>query len=177
MSGNKLKGFWKECDNLTHNKQASRREREDRMVKYKFILRAEKKYLNGKAKKLLDVGSGSGTLTSMLNGRYEVAGIDKNQKSISNVRKTCPDVKVYKADMRNFKLKDRFDIITCVCAIDHGDDLRDDFSKTLKNLCAHLNKKGMVIFDMPFLYDTWGHDNTMDVYDIRGQGGEPHSYF
>ncbi len=166
--------LWKEY-NLAHGEQPASKDEKDKNIKYRFILRAEKRYLHGNAKKLLDVGCGSGSLLELLKNKYEVAGIDKDQKSVSTARKVHPKLKFFRADMRSFRLKDRFDIITCVCAIDHGDDLRHDFPKTLKNMCSHLSKKGMIIFDMPFIHDTWGHDAHMDV-SYRKTGGRRAKY-
>ena len=175
MGSKASSSLWKEY-NALYQKQNLRQQENDKRINYRFIVNAEKKYMHGKARKLLDVGFGSGILMGMLNKRYDVTGIDKDPKSLSAAKKQYPGLRVFKADMRNFRLKDKFDIITCVCAIDHGDDLRDDFSKTLKSMHTHLNGKGMIIFDMPFIYDTWGNESSMVVRSIKTAGRKTIQY-
>jgi hypothetical protein len=57
--------------------------------------------------------------------------------------------------MRNFKLSQKFDTAISICAIDHGHELRKSFPRILKNIYLHLNKNGLLIFDLNFYKDKW----------------------
>ena len=67
------------------------------------------------------------------------------------------------ANMLNFELKERFDIITCFDAIDHGDDLRKGIIKTLSNLYRHLEDEGILIFSLSMAKDCWIKEETLAI--------------
>ena len=81
MGSKASSSLWKEY-NALYQKQNLRQQENDKRINYRFIVNAEKKYMHGKARKLLDVGFGSGILMGMLNKRYDVTGIDKDPKSL-----------------------------------------------------------------------------------------------
>lgn len=138
-----------------YNFEKSSEYKEDIKAKILFINNANKKFLNGKAKKLLEVGFGKGPLISSLNRKYLVSGVDKSKENVLSARKNYPQGRYFKADMRNFKTNEKYDMIVSICSIDHGDDLRKEFAKTIKNMGRHLNNKGILIFDAPLALDTW----------------------
>ncbi len=57
--------------------------------------------------------------------------------------------------MLNFNLNQKFDIITCFDAIDHGNELRREIKRTLSNFYKHLAVGGLLIFNMPLANETW----------------------
>jgi trans-aconitate methyltransferase len=125
------------------------------LKKARFVGLVNKKYLKGKAKTLLDIGCGEGKLDNLLKGAYSITGIDIDHKNIVAAKKSIPQATFFKADMRNFKLGQKFNTAISVCAIDHGNNLRKNFPKILKNIYLHLNKNGLLIFDLNFYKDKW----------------------
>ncbi len=63
---------------------------------------------------LLDVGCGTGRHVELLRERYEVQGVDLNPAMLDVARTRCPDVPFHQADMADFSLDDRFDVVTCL---------------------------------------------------------------
>ncbi len=141
------------------NKQYSRHSTEiDKRYKARqvaFIKWADKRYLKGNSKTLLDIGCGNGLLLSMLNHSYQSKGLDVSKEDIALAKQKVRGVGFITANMLNFELKERFDIITCFDAIDHGDDLRKGIIRTLSNLHRHLEDEGILIFSMALAKDTW----------------------
>ncbi len=67
-----------------------------------------------RAKRLLDVGCGTGCHLELLDERYDVEGLDLNPGLLDVARARCPGVAFHEADMANFSLSGRFDIVTCL---------------------------------------------------------------
>jgi SAM-dependent methyltransferase len=127
-----------------------------------FIKLVDKRYLKGNSKSLLDVSCGKGVLLGMLKESYRAKGLDTSKENIALARQKVKGVEFIVADMLDFELKEKFDIITCFDAIDHGDELRKGIRKTLRNLYNHLETDGVLIFSMPMAKDCWinGQANT-----------------
>jgi SAM-dependent methyltransferase len=137
----------------------------DRAYKAKqvsFINSMDKRYLKGNSKSLLDVSCGKGVLLGMLKESYRAKGLDTSKENIALARQKVKGVEFIVADMLDFELKEKFDIITCFDAIDHGDELRKGIRKTLRNLYKHLEAGGVLIFSMSLAKDCWinGQANT-----------------
>jgi len=128
-----------------------------------FIKWADRKYLKGNSKTLLDIGCGSGLLLSMLKHSYQSKGLDISKEDIALARQRVKGVGFIVANMLNFELKERFDIITCFDSIDHGDDLRKGIKKTLWNIYNHLNDGGVLIFSMALAKDCWINEQTIST--------------
>jgi SAM-dependent methyltransferase len=127
-----------------------------------FIKLVDKRYLKGNSKSLLDVSCGKGVLLGMLKESYRAKGLDTSKENIALARQKVKGVEFIVADMLDFELKEKFDIITCFDAIDHGDELRKGIRKTLRNLYKHLEAGGVLIFSMSLAKDCWinGQANT-----------------
>jgi SAM-dependent methyltransferase len=137
----------------------------DRAYKAKqvsLINSMDKRYLKGNSKSLLDVSCGKGVLLGMLKESYRAKGLDTSKENIALARQKVKGVEFIVADMLDFELKEKFDIITCFDAIDHGDELRKGIRKTLRNLYKHLEAGGVLIFSMSLAKDCWinGQANT-----------------
>jgi len=66
------------------------------------------------ARSLLDVGCGTGRHLELMRERYEVEGLDLNPTMLELARARCPDVPFHEADMADFELGRRFDVVTCL---------------------------------------------------------------
>jgi len=67
-----------------------------------------------RASSLLDVGCGTGRHVELLRERYEVEGLDLNPAMLEVARERCPGVALHEADMADFSLEGRFDVVTCL---------------------------------------------------------------
>ena len=154
-------GFWSR-----YNKKEHPEGKKDIAAKHDFIIRADKRYLRENAENMLDVGYGYGSLFSPLGKRYELSGLEIDKNNVSKARASYPNVRVFKGDMRTFSINDKYDIITSICAIDHGTKLRRDLGKTIKNMGRHLKPHGIIIFDMPLAQETCPKDS---IYTYSGK--------
>jgi SAM-dependent methyltransferase len=66
------------------------------------------------ARTLLDVGCGTGRHLELLRDRYEVEGLDLNPDLLEVARARCPGVPLHVADMADFSLGRRFDVVLCM---------------------------------------------------------------
>jgi SAM-dependent methyltransferase len=104
-----------------------------------------------KPKTLLDVGCGTGEHLKHLCIDFQCTGIDINRNMIKTAKNKVPNAKFKVADMTNFGLKERFDIITCLfSSIGYVQDF-NRLVKTLENFHKHLNEKALVIVE-PWIF-------------------------
>ena len=66
------------------------------------------------ARSLLDVACGTGRHLEHLRAWYDVEGVDLDEGLLSVARARLPDVPLRAADMRDFDLGRRFDVVTCL---------------------------------------------------------------
>lgn len=101
-----------------------------------------------KAKTLLELGCGSGSMLKVLTKHYEATGIDQSARMISLARKKAPRAKVSVGDITDFNLKKRFDAVICPFdTINHVTSFAA-WKRVFANAHAHLNPKGVFIFDV-----------------------------
>lgn len=105
------------------------------------------KYKANSGNKLLDVGCGTGEHLRFLSKDYDCSGIDINQKLLDIASKKNKNIEFRQADMTDFNLGQRFDVITCLfSAIGYVLTL-NNLEATLKNLFEHLNTGGVLIIE------------------------------
>src|SRR5664279_5683472 len=63
---------------------------------------------------LLDAACGTGQHLMHLREYYAVEGFDLDAELLKVARERCPDVPFYQADMVDFELGKRYDVITCL---------------------------------------------------------------
>jgi len=105
---------------------------------------------------VLDVGCGTGILASKLyNENFEVSGIDISEDMINVAKETTTGIEFAVADMVNFTLNKKFQLITCAFDALNYLVTDSDMKKTLKNIFLHLEDNGIFIFDIntPVLYE------------------------
>jgi len=106
---------------------------------------------NKQSKTLLDVGCGTGEHLKHLCSDYQCTGIDINRNMIRTAKSKVPNAKFKTADMTNFRLKETFDVITCLfSSIGYVQNFKN-LVKTLENLYRHLNHKGILIIE-PWIF-------------------------
>jgi SAM-dependent methyltransferase len=100
------------------------------------------------AKNVLELGCGTGSILKCLQDAYGVSGLDISRKMLSVARKKVPRSKLFRQDMVNFRIDDRFDVIFCVFdSINHVRRF-SDWKKVFAAVRRHLLPGGCFIFDI-----------------------------
>ena len=101
-----------------------------------------------RAKTILELACGTGSILQHFSKRYGVYGLDLSSGMLSLARNKVPSGKFSQQDMTKFKLKEKFDVILCVFdSINHLLKF-SDWQKVFKRAYEHLNEGGVLIFDM-----------------------------
>ena len=100
------------------------------------------------AKNVLELGCGTGSMLKHLQDAYEVSGLDISRKMLSIARKKVPRAKLFRQNMVDFQIDDRFDVIFCV--FDSTNHVRPfaEWKKVFANARRHLRPAGCFIFDI-----------------------------
>lgn len=113
----------------------------DRLLK--FIRRA-----HPKARTVLELGCGTGSVLKHLAMHYQVWGLDASSKMLSIAKKKVPSARLFRADMVNFALAEKFDVICCVFdSINHVLSFAA-WKQLFANVRGHLSPQGVFIFDI-----------------------------
>ena len=105
------------------------------------------RYKKSDGRKLLDIACGTGNHITFLKRKFVVEGMDSSPDMLRIARKKHPDVVFHRGDMSNFKLKSRYDVITCLfSAIGHL-RTRERMEQAVQNMAVHLRPGGVVIIE------------------------------
>ena len=104
---------------------------------------------HGQAATLLDLACGTGSITALLAGVYQVSGLDISPGMLAMAREKLPSgTQLYLADMTSFRLKARFDVVVCAYqGINHLLSLAA-WESSFDCVCEHLNHGGLFVFDI-----------------------------
>ncbi|WP_424951592.1 class I SAM-dependent DNA methyltransferase [Deinococcus sp.] len=97
----------------------------------------------------LDLACGTGALTAELESRgLSVQGLDFSPEMLEVARARLPGVSFVQADLRDFVLPGRFDLLTCV--FDSLNNLTEpaDLGRALSRMALHLKPGGLLAFDV-----------------------------
>jgi Predicted methyltransferase (contains TPR repeat) len=123
----------------------------DRLKTIKLVSSTIKKY-HPKAKSILELAVGTGSILHPLSKNYKVSGLDLSQSMLKIAKRKIPKAKLYHQNMVDFKINEKFDVILCLFdSINHVLKF-SDWEKIFKNVCRHLNKNGIFIFDINTQY-------------------------
>ena len=101
-----------------------------------------------KAKSVLDIGCGTGSILYNLPNKYDKTGIDLSANMLSIAKQKVKSAKFYQYDMTAFKFEKKFDVILCIYdSINHLLHFKD-WEKLFHNVKSHLNENGLFIFDV-----------------------------
>lgn len=100
------------------------------------------------AKTVLELGCGTGSILKRLQDAYKVSGLDISGKMLSVARNKVPRAELFRQDMVDFRINDRFDVIVCVFdSINHVRRF-SDWKKVFAGVRRHLSPGGCFIFDI-----------------------------
>jgi len=95
----------------------------------------------------LDVACGTGRHLEFLRQRHATVGVDGSREMLRFARRRLPGVRLVLGDMRAFRLKRRFDVVSCLfSAIGHL-RTKEDVRTTFANFARHLNPGGVAIVE------------------------------
>ncbi len=101
-----------------------------------------------KARKVLELGCGTGSMLKYLQHDYEVSGLDTSSMMLSIARRKAPRAKLFQQDMVDFQIDDQFDVIYSVFdSINHVSRF-SDWKKAFATVARHLSPRGCFIFDI-----------------------------
>jgi SAM-dependent methyltransferase len=104
---------------------------------------------HGQATTLLDLACGTGGVTALLAGAYQVSGLDISPGMLAMAREKLPGpTRLYLADMTSFRLDASFDVI--VCAYQGLNHLLSPaaWTSSFDRAREHLNPGGLFVFDI-----------------------------
>jgi SAM-dependent methyltransferase len=100
------------------------------------------------ARNVLELGCGTGSMLKHMQHNYEVSGLDTSSRMLSIARHKVPGAKLFRQDMVNFQIDDRFDVICCVFdSINHVRRF-SDWKKVFARVRRHLSPGGCFLFDI-----------------------------
>jgi SAM-dependent methyltransferase len=138
------------------------------------------------AASLLELGCGTGAVLAGMTSELSVTGIDLSAEMLSVAARSVPAARLVRADMTEFALGSRFDVVICVFdTLNHVPRL-DAWRAMFERVHEHLTAGGLFVFDVnttgrlrrlwqgpPFATDFGQNTVIMDVLPGgRGEGGD-----
>jgi SAM-dependent methyltransferase len=111
------------------------------------------KQTSGRA--LLDVACGTGRHISLLRKFYDAEGLDLSKQQLKIARKRNPGVNFYHGNMLNFRLRKKYDVITCLFSAIGYTKTVSKLRQAMKNMAGHLNAGGVLIVEPWITPDLW----------------------
>jgi SAM-dependent methyltransferase len=100
------------------------------------------------ARSLLELGCGTGALLAGLNPGLVVTGIDRSPQMLARAAESAPAATLVQADMTDFRLAARFDVVICLFdTLNHVPSF-DGWLSLFSRVHEHLADAGLFIFDV-----------------------------
>jgi SAM-dependent methyltransferase len=100
------------------------------------------------ARSLLELGCGTGALLAGLTPGLAVTGIDRSPQMLARAAESAPAATLVQADMTDFRLAARFDVVICLFdTLNHVPSF-DGWLSLFSHVHEHLADGGLFIFDV-----------------------------
>jgi ubiquinone/menaquinone biosynthesis C-methylase UbiE len=123
------------------------------------------------AQTLLDVGCGTGRHLELLRERYRVEGLDINPVMLETAQERLPGVELHQADMVDFSLDHRFDIIISLFSAIAYVRTEERMRTATLSMRRHLNPGGVLLIEPWFTPETYWTGtitaNRVDEKDLK----------
>jgi SAM-dependent methyltransferase len=130
---------------------------------------------------LLELGCGTGSILAGLRPLDTLVGLDRSPQMLAAARRKVPNARFVEAEMPDFELGERFDIVICVFdTLNHLVSF-DAWCRLFERTRAHLRDGGLFVFDVntmgqlrrladgpPWVREVSGATITMDVDWLGG---------
>jgi ubiquinone/menaquinone biosynthesis C-methylase UbiE len=110
------------------------------------LIRLIAKHKKSKGYELLDVACGTGNHLKYLQRRFRCTGLDLNAEMLK-IARTKVNAELVCADMANFHLGKKFDVITCLFSAIGYVLTYERLGETIRNLQKHLKPGGILIIE------------------------------
>lgn len=127
----------------------------------------EHKIHNGK--RLLDIGCGTGVHAGLLSKYYRVEGLDLDSKMLAMARKTHPGIRFHQADMVDFQLPRKFDVILCLFSAIGYVRTKTRLRKAVRSMAAHMLPGGILLVEPWFTTEQW-HVGRVGMIEVEKPG-------
>lgn len=119
---------------------------------------------SSKGRSLLDVACGTGGHLGRLRSEFEVEGLDIDEAMLAVARARCPDVPLHQADMVDFELDRRFDVILCLFSSIGFVRTRQRLNQAIATMARHLEPGGVLFVEPWITPDAWEEGRLDAVY-------------
>jgi SAM-dependent methyltransferase len=120
---------------------------------------------------LLDVACGTGKHLEQLQAWYEVSGVDLDPELLAIARARLGDAELRTADMTDFALGRRFDVVTCLFSSIGYVETVERLGGAISAMAAHLKPEGVLIVEPWLSPEEWMVDRphllSVDEPDLK----------
>ena len=111
------------------------------------LRRLIKRHKRSKGNALLDVACGTGQHLPFLRKSFKVQGLDVDAKMLAIARERNPGITFHWANMVDFDLPDKFDVITCLFSSIGYVKTLSRFRSAIRSMAKHLKPGGVLIVE------------------------------
>jgi ubiquinone/menaquinone biosynthesis C-methylase UbiE len=122
------------------------------------------KHLHSGGNTLLDVACGTGIHTNYLRQHYQVEGLDLDERMLEVARKKMPEIPFHQANMLDFALPQKFDVITCLFSSIGYVKTLPKLNQAVANLERHLKPGGVLVVEPWFTPADWHPGSVYATY-------------
>lgn len=119
------------------------------------IVRLIHSNLKSNGNRLLEIACGTGRHIELLKSEFEIEGLDIEPQLLDIARTRNPEILFHQADMTDFSLGNRFDIITCLFSSIGYVKTLENLHKAITCLQHHLVLGGILLVEPWFTPQTW----------------------
>lgn len=121
--------------------------RNDYKIESEIIKSIIKQFEKKPSKTLLDVGCGTGEHLKYLSRTFRCKGVDISKEMIKTAKAKVTGAEFKVANMVDFNLKEKFDVITCLFSSIGYVQTFENLVKTFKNFHKHLSSEGLTLVE------------------------------
>lgn len=129
------------------------------------------KHLLSGGNRLLDVACGTGHHIQYLMEHFNSEGIDLSQEMLEIARQRTPGIPYHHADMIDFNLNRKYDVVTCLFSSIGYVMTLDNLSRAVTCMANHLLPGGVLLIEPWFTPEAWHpgmvHANFIDEPELK----------